>query len=128
MQLNLIDLRRDRPMKCSVVDSGQPDSRGWRPVKCKRCQRQYGLTPHPPERFNARCRVLPFFWEFGHWLTLLLGIFGISKSGVNWIRYRLGLKKPCGCDKREAALNTIGERFRSLVRLAVSRARSPRPE
>lgn len=89
------------------------DSRGWRAVVCKRCRRALKPTPHPHAKIHAACKALPFAWELGHWLTLWLGVFGISKAGVDWLARRLRLGD-CGCAKREAALNTIGERFAAL--------------
>ena len=84
------------------------DERGWRRVVCVRCHRALVPTPHPHERIHAACKALPFAHEWGHWLTILLGVFGISKAGVEWLRHRLGLLGGCGCDKRAEKLNSWG--------------------
>lgn len=46
---------------CIVQYCGPADARGWRRVRCKRCNTLYAPTPDPPERFHAQCSaaVLP---------------------------------------------------------------------
>lgn len=102
-------------MNCRWRDMpNSTDARGWRRVECVRCGRRLNPTPHHHDKIFANCKSLPLKWEWGHWLTLWLGVFGVSKAGVNWLRYRLGLVKPCGCGERAAKLNTIGERFAAM--------------
>lgn len=113
-------------MRCRFEEIGDvPDARGARRVRCVRCGFTLKPTASPVGNCKAPCRALPLWWEWGYWLTLWLGVFGISKAGLNWLRWRMGLLTVCSCDKREAALNTIGERISSLIKLAISRARKP---
>jgi hypothetical protein len=106
-------------MNCLWKDvPNSTDARGWRRVQCQRpgCERILNPTPHAHSQIKAKCKGLPFQWEWGYWLAIWLGVFGVSKRNVGWLAYRIGLANGCGCAKREAALNTIGERFASLFK------------
>jgi hypothetical protein len=91
------------------------DASGRRRVQCKRpgCRRKLNPTAAPQGRIFANCKALPLAWELGYWLTLFLGVWGISKRGVSMLKARLGLK-PCKCDKREQATNGLGHWLYSL--------------
>jgi hypothetical protein len=105
-------------MRClweDVPDS--QDHRGWRRVRCTRtgCRQLMGLTPHPHDRIDYPCRGLPLPWELGHWLTIFLGMWGISERGMEWWMSKFGIKAKCGCSRRRQALNTIGSRFNQAL-------------
>jgi hypothetical protein len=113
-------------MDCRFEEIGdKPDARGARRVRCARCGFTLKPTASPLERCIVRCASLPFWHEWGHWLTIALGACGITKSGVNWWRAQLGLRTPCKCGERAEVANSLGERFASLIRLGVTRARKP---
>lgn len=81
-------------------------------LTCVRCGRV--LNPKhdwQPERAIAPCKSWPFWHEFGHWLSFALTVAGVSPSGWNWLRYRLGLIKPCNCEARKEWMNTLGGRL-----------------
>lgn len=59
-------------------------------------------------KLHAECRGWPLPHEWGHWFTLWLEVFGLNKRRWNWLRVKFGFTKPCGCGKREAALNKLG--------------------
>lgn len=83
-------------------------------VACDRCGFSM-RTPHEPERCHRNCSALfPRPWEFGHWLSLWLEVFGVSKRRWYLLRLKMGLAKPCGCAKREQQLNTFGERLSAI--------------
>jgi hypothetical protein len=106
-------------MNCLWKDvDGSADARGWRRVQCTRtgCRRLLkGLTPHPHDRIDAKCKGLPFSWEWGHWFTIWLGMWGFSERGLDWWMSRLSIKAKCGCSRRRQALNTIGSRFHQAI-------------
>jgi hypothetical protein len=93
------------------------DSRGWRRVRCTRlgCKQLMGLTPHSHDRIEHQCKGIPFAWEWGHWLTISLGMWGISERGLEWWMSKLGIKAKCGCSQRRQALNTLGSRFNQAL-------------
>ena len=82
------------------------------------------MTPSKPESIDVRCKAVPLWYEWGSWLSLWLGAFGIGKREADWILWRLRINRGCGCRKREAVLNKAGGWFASLVRLAVERSRA----
>ena len=64
---------------------------------------------------------MPLWHEWGHWLTLVLGVFGISQRGVDMLRAAIGLP-PCKCSERADAINAIGERLATFWGRAVALA------
>lgn len=77
---------------------------------CARCDRNL-KTHRPPERAHAPCKAWPRWHELGHWTAFALAVAGISPSGVAWLKWKLGLQKPCGCEARKVWMNTIGGRL-----------------
>jgi hypothetical protein len=104
-------------MRCELSIS-ETDANGWHTYRCNRvgCP-SAPKTPHSLDRIvnNTVCRGLPHWHELGGWLALFIGIFGITQRNYNWLRYKLGFVKPCGCQQREAALNTLGSRFNQAL-------------
>jgi hypothetical protein len=90
------------------------DERGRRRVQCKRCRRKLNPTAAPHVRIFANCKALPYLWEFGHWLSIHLGAWGITERGAHLVARLIGLSG-CGCKKRRAALNTLGSRFNQAL-------------
>jgi hypothetical protein len=66
------------------------------------------LEPH-------RCTGIPLQHEWGNWLSIWLGLFGITDAGVAWWLARLRIPFRCGCKKRATALNTLGSRFHQAL-------------
>ena len=85
-------------------------------------------TPDAPKDIHADCPAFPLLtepvqseawprWhELGHWAALLLAVIGLDKRTWRWIKARLGLVPECGCDQREAAMNTLGSRFAAGIK------------
>jgi hypothetical protein len=101
-------------MKCLFERVAGQNERGWKAAQCRRCKRTY-FSPHTPDRVHANCKGVPLAWEWGHWLTVWLGLFGITERGLNWWLHRLNIKRGCGCSKRAAKLNTLGSRFNQAL-------------
>jgi hypothetical protein len=82
-------------------------------VKCSRCG-------HVKERRSRRrCNVQPF--QLGDAVERLLRKAGITPERWQWYRDQLlgyvGIEPPqgCGCAKRKAWLNALGERLAALL-------------
>lgn len=98
----------------------ETDARGWRKVRCTRCQTILkGYTPHPFSKIYRDCLAWPRGRELGYWAALLLAVVGMRKERWRWLRWRLGMKEPCGCEAREKWLNTLGGRI-EMRRRAIS--------
>lgn len=65
-----------------------------------------------PAYFRAHPLEWPGWWEWGTWVSLLLGSFGITKERVGWLKNKLGLQEPLdccpACEKYQAWLNSYG--------------------
>ncbi len=97
-------------MKCRWEDVSI-DERGWRVVRCVRCQFTSKPTPHAHDRIFRTCTGLPLAHEWGHWLAIFFAVFGLTEEGYVWVKSRLGLKPACGCEWRKTWLNRIGSWF-----------------
>jgi hypothetical protein len=97
-------------MLCQWEDTLDVDERGWRKVRCTRCGRLSGYTPHPHERIFATCRVL----GWGDYVSLFLALFGITKGRANAVARRLGFRN-CRCRERQERVNRAGEALRALA-------------
>jgi hypothetical protein len=51
---------------------------------------------------------VPFWWEFGNWLEMLLETFVITRGSWLWVKRRLGFGPQCQCGQRREKLNAIG--------------------
>lgn len=87
------------------------DNRGWRRVECVRCGRKLNHTPHIHTDIHASCPAFPWWHEAGFWIELLLKALGITKDRYNWLRRRVGIKKPCGCPQNQEAMNKSGHKL-----------------
>lgn len=97
-------------MKCDWEEhsaEGSPRP-GWRKVRCVRCGVIAGWTPHALNRIHGTCYGWPRWHEWGSIVEFSLAVVGITKEGWTWLRYRLGLTKPCGCEKRATWLDSVG--------------------
>lgn len=96
-------------MKCRFKTTGETHKSGRELLRCDRC-RQIGLMPLAggPEKLHAECSAWPFWHEFGHWAAIFLAAAGIRKGGM--IARLLAKCKGCGCgcEEREAKLNSWG--------------------
>jgi hypothetical protein len=93
-------------------------------VKCTRCG--LSLKPKnntPPDRVRALCVAWPRWHEWGYWTELLLEAAGISKQRWLWIRKKMGLAGPCGCENRETAMNVAGSVVKELASRFLKRFR-----
>ena len=93
------------------VDCEMAAPDGWRCVICLRCGRKLKPTPHDNARIVAECRAFPFWWELGHWAAIFLAAAGLTKGRWNWLRWKLGLTTPCGCEQKQEAMNTWGAKL-----------------
>jgi hypothetical protein len=101
-------------MNCIWEEIEAPDKQGWRKVRCVRCGRLTGKTPHTFDRIYATCRLN----GLGDYVSWCLAKIGLTKD--RWARFllRIGwLKevpvKGCGgCERRQLVLNEWGERWR----------------
>ena len=59
----------------------------------------------------AYCLGWPLWHELGNWLALILSACFITKRSWYWL-----WRKPCGCDKRQTALNRLGQWLYSLTK------------
>lgn len=110
-------------MRCDLTITGAADN-GWHIYGCS--HRGCPTTIHTPHDLdtivnNTSCRGLPHWHEWGSWLALFLGIFWITKRNYNWLRRKLGFKKPCKCPQREETGNTLGSRFNQALAWLFSR-------
>ncbi len=105
-------------MKCDLIATGEVANGRIRHV-CKRgCKNLKGEAKALWIPIGGRigdageCSAPPFPHELGHWLALLLEVVFIRKRDYLWLKAKLGFAPKCGCNEREAKLNTIGERIR----------------
>lgn len=100
------------------VQHGDKDHRGWRRMKCARCGLLLHPTPHEPHQIHAKaCSVL----GWGDYVSAFLSLFGITKSRVNWFTTKL-VKRDCGCDDRQEAINDAGWRITGWAKRLLTRA------
>ena len=98
-------------MRCKFRIAGESKEPGFTKYVCQRCGME-GHSPYGLDRVIGDCYGWPLWHEFGQWLSLLLEAVGITKSGYSSLRRRLGFKGNCGCGKREAAADAIGDGLR----------------
>jgi hypothetical protein len=93
-------------MRCDFKPITEPDEQGQRSYECWRegCGRKTAPTPHGPDKIHATCRVI----GWGDYVTYYLALLGLTKQRVQWLT-----RKPCGCEARQEAINTWGERLRA---------------
>lgn len=104
-------------MKCDFEFTDETNDQGWRYVRCTRpgCWIKGGPTPDELQNIHcSQCQAFPRLYEFGYWLAFALEVVGLSKQRWGWIRWKLGLQEPTGCNSceaRERWLNTLGGRL-----------------
>jgi hypothetical protein len=113
-------------MRCKYVATGDVHKSGRLRLRCDRsgCESK-GLMPlgGTPEQVDAKCNGIPFRHEWGHWLAIFLEANGLSKRAWANARAWLGFRGQCGCAKREAKLNTLGQYLYSLPSRIAQRLR-----
>jgi hypothetical protein len=89
----------------------------------KACGR-VGHSPYTLDRVDGPdCQGTPRDHEWGHWLAIFLEANGLSKRAWANARAWLGFRGQCGCAKREAKLNTLGQYLYSLPARIAQRLR-----
>jgi hypothetical protein len=117
MRLLDIHLHAHRIMNCLWQDiPDTTDERGWRRVQCLRCGLKLHPTPHEHGKIRSECRGTPFWYEFGYWTELVLAVIYLDKRRWLWLKGQLRLEPKCGCQQRQAALNTWGEKLRVILK------------
>ena len=88
--------------------------RTGRGIVCEKCKYVFPVAEAELEQWGGdlnkisrRCKVL----GLGDYAAAFLAIWGVTPERVNAIRKRLGLKKPCKCDKRRDQFNELGRKL-----------------
>ena len=96
-------------MRCEFTTSETGTTH--RIVVCIRCGKVRRVPLSSENRLIFNCKAQPFWYEFGHWLSLFLQAVGITQVRYLWLKGKLGLTKQCGCAGRTESLNTWGDRL-----------------
>lgn len=89
------------------------DEHGWPRNTCLRCG-SVRYAPDHPSKWKGDpqwCPAWPFPHELGHWFTILLAAIFIRQKDYLWLKRKLGFAPKCGCNQREQALNSLGQRL-----------------
>lgn len=97
-------------MKCDFTFTPLENNR-WA-VVCERCGLRF-TAPQPSA--SSTCPAIPRLYEIGGWVEIALEAFFLDKRVWVRIKYALGLKPQCGCEKREAWLDAVGKRIHDAV-------------
>jgi hypothetical protein len=110
-------------MKCTWERVGECGLLGWHAVKCLRCGSEAKLPDGIDyEAVGSLCNALPAVSRVGSWLAIWIEANRLDRAWY-WLRARIGFRGQCGCAKREAKLNTLGQYLYSLPARIAQRLR-----
>lgn len=94
-------------MNCDLYKIGERGGESLYACKRRWCWMK-PASIHPAEMIVSRCLGIPRWHEFGGWLEIALGVFGIHKRRFLWFKRLVGLQPQCGCQQRAEQLNHVG--------------------